>query len=57
MREIDLDYEKLRVENIKLKHALRSFVNAHVRMMMVEGAKFELTQKEAERIKLVKDLI
>lgn len=57
MQEVDyVEHLELKLENIKLKHALRSFVDAHERSLAGQ-LPVTFTQQEIERIKLVQSLL
>lgn len=56
LAEAAYEYEVLRLENIKLRHALRSVIDAFDRAAK-SGEGFSLTQEEAERLKAVQAIL
>ena len=56
LQDIDIEYEELRLENIKLRYATRSFVDAYERAMR-DGTELQFTRREVDRIKQVQEIL
>lgn len=56
MRELDIDKEVLKLENAKLRLALRSFVDMFDRALNDKGG-FVFSEQELARIKAIQSLI
>lgn len=59
-RKLDKDYYRIKAENIKLRMAMRSVVDAIERKMQAEQSGVEIlefTQLELDRIRAVKELL